>query len=45
MNILPPEFIRLLEIFRPLLRAEVFETFKLLLTGLLVGEAKHGTVR
>src|SRR5262249_33438272 len=33
------------EDFRPLMRVEVFETFTLLVTGLLVGEAKHGTVR
>jgi hypothetical protein len=34
-----------LSIFRPLLRAEVFESFTYLLGGLLIGEAKHGTVR
>ncbi|MGH9943453.1 MAG: transposase [Pyrinomonadaceae bacterium] len=45
MTILPSEIIQLLENFRPLMRGEVFETFTLLLTGLLVGEAKHGTVR
>jgi Transposase DDE domain len=45
VNILPPEIIQLLENFRPLMRVEVFETFILLITGLLVGEAKHGTVR
>jgi DDE superfamily endonuclease len=45
VNILPSEIIQLLENFRPLMRVEVFETFTLLLTGLLVGEAKHGTVR
>jgi DDE family transposase len=45
MNILPSVIIQLLENFRPLMRAEVFETFTLLITGLLVGEAKHGTVR
>src|SRR5215813_8466561 len=45
MNILPPEIILLLENFRPLMRIEVFETFVLLIAGLLVGEAKHGTVR
>jgi hypothetical protein len=45
MNILPSEIIQLLENFRPLMRLEVFETFTLLITGLLVGEAKHGTVR
>jgi hypothetical protein len=45
MNILPSEIIQLLENFRPLMRLEVFETFTLLITGLLVGEAKYGTVR
>src|SRR5688572_11535280 len=45
MNILPSVIIQLLENFRPLMRVEVFETFILLITGLLVGEAKHGTVR
>jgi hypothetical protein len=45
MNILPSVLLQLLETFRPLLRVEVFETFTLLITGLLVGEAKHGTVR
>lgn len=45
MQILPSEIIQLLENFRPLLRIEVFETFTLLLAGLFVGEAKHGTVR
>ena len=41
----PSVIIQLLENFRPLMRAEVFETFTLLITGLLVGESKHGTVR
>jgi Transposase DDE domain len=45
MNILPLEITQLLANFRPLMRVEVFETFILLITGLLVGEAKHGTVR
>ena len=45
MNILPSELIQWLENFRPLMRVEVFETFTLLLAGLLVGEAKYGTVR
>lgn len=45
MNILPSVIIQLLETFRPLMRVEVFETFTLLITGLLIGEAKHGTVR
>jgi hypothetical protein len=45
MQILPSEIIQLLENFRPLMRIEVFETFTLLLAGLFVGDAKHGTVR
>jgi hypothetical protein len=48
VNILPPEIILLLELlenFRPLMRHEIIETFILLITGFLVGEAKHGTVR
>src|SRR5215510_16021312 len=45
MTILPSVILQLLENFRPLMRVEVFETFTLLLTGLLIGEAKHGTVR
>src|SRR5215510_4601418 len=45
MNILPSVLLQWLENFRPLMRLEVFETFTLLITGLLVGEAKHGTVR
>jgi hypothetical protein len=45
MNILPSEIIPLLENLRSLMRVEVFETCTLLITGLLVGEAKHGTVR
>jgi len=45
MEILPPQLVQCIELFRPLLRVEVFETFALLITGLLVGQAKHGTVR
>ncbi len=45
MNILPSEIIHLLENFRSLMRIEVFETLTLLIPGLPVGEAKHGTVR
>jgi hypothetical protein len=45
VNILPLEITQLLDNFRPLMRVEVFETFTLLITGLLVGETKHGTVR
>jgi hypothetical protein len=45
MDSLPPEIIHFMHLFRPLFRAEVFETFCLLLTGLLIGQAKEGTVR
>jgi len=45
MESLPSEIIHFIHQFRPLFRAEVFETFCLLLTGLLIGEAKFGTVR
>ncbi|MCA1628456.1 MAG: hypothetical protein LC742_10905 [Acidobacteria bacterium] len=45
MESLPLELVSFLAQFRPLLRAEVFDTFAYLLCGLLIGEAKHGTVR
>ena len=45
MHILPSEIPKLLESFRPLMRAEVFETFMLLLSGLIICEAKHVAVR
>lgn len=45
MESLPSEITNFIHQFRPLFRAEVFDTFCLLLTGLLIGEAKHGTVR
>jgi len=45
MDILPLELLKILENFRPLMRVEVYRTFGLLITGLLVGQAKHGTVR
>src|ERR671915_101794 len=45
MDSLPPVLLDFISIFRPLLRAEVFESFTYLLCGLLIGEAKHGTVR
>src|ERR671915_820382 len=45
MESLPPALLDFIPIFRPLLRAEVFESFTYLLCGLLMGEAKHGTVR
>ncbi len=45
MESLPAEVVSFISAFRPLMRAEVFDSFCFLLTGLLVGEAKHGTVR
>ena len=45
MESLPLELISFINQLRPLMRREVFDTFRLLLTGILVGEAKHGTVR
>src|SRR5215468_4878714 len=42
---LPAELTSLVHCLRPLFRAEVFESFCYLLTGLLIGEAKAGTVR
>lgn len=45
MESLPLELISFIKKLRPLMRREVFDTFILLLTGILVGEAKYGTVR
>ena len=45
MDILPSALENCIHSFRPLLRAEVFATFYYLLVGLLIGEAKFGTVR
>jgi hypothetical protein len=45
MGILPSQIQSFIQLFTPLMRVEVFETFSLLLTGLLIGEARHGTVR
>ncbi len=45
MDSLPAELLSFISALRPLMRAEVFDSFCFLLTGLLVGEAKHGTVR
>jgi len=42
---LPAELVSFISHLRPLMRAEVFDSFSFLLMGLLVGEAKHGTVR
>ena len=45
MDSLPSELLTFIQHLRPLFRTEVFDSFCFLLTGLLVGEAKHGTVR
>jgi hypothetical protein len=45
MESLPSELLNFIHSLRPLFRAEVFDSFCFLLMGLLVGEAKHGTVR
>jgi hypothetical protein len=45
MESLPSALVGFIELFRPLFRAEVFASFGYLMTGILIGEAKHGTVR
>lgn len=45
MDSLPPELISFLQALRPLFRAEVFVSFGYLMAGILIGEAKSGTVR
>ena len=45
MESLPSEIARFILEFRPLFRAEVFDSFIYLFLGLLLGEAKYGTVR
>src|SRR4030095_16553528 len=45
IDILPSALETCIQSFRPLLRAEVFDTFYYLLAGLLEGCAKFGTVR
>ena len=45
MESLPPELVSFIQQMRSLFRAEVFESFCYLLTGILIGEAKQGTVR
>ena len=45
MESLPSALTTILQTFRPLMRVEVFTSFCYLLTGLLIGEAKAGTVR
>jgi hypothetical protein len=44
MDSLPPVLLNFISVFRPLMRAEVFDSFTYLLCSLLIGEAKHGTV-
>jgi hypothetical protein len=45
MDSLPLAVTAILHSFQPLMRAEVFSSFCYLLTGLLIGEVKAGTVR
>ena len=45
MDSLPFALTTILQTFQPLMRAEVFSSFGYLLTGLLIGEVKAGTVR
>jgi hypothetical protein len=45
MESLPPEIVLYIAKFAGLFRTEVFESFFYLFLGILVGEAKHGTVR
>jgi hypothetical protein len=45
MDMLPFALTTILQTFQPLMRREVFTTFSYLLTGLLIGDAKAGTVR
>lgn len=45
MESLPSQLISFINQLRPLMRREVFDSFSFLLTGILIGEAKHGTVR
>lgn len=45
MESLPSAIVQFIHEFRPLFRAEVFDSFTYLFLGLLMGEAKYGTVR
>jgi hypothetical protein len=45
MDSLPSALTTIIQTFQPLRRREVFSSFGYLLTGLLLGEAKTGTVR
>ncbi len=45
MESLPSELVSFITLLRPLFRAEVFVSFCYLMVGILIGEAKAGTVR
>ena len=45
MDSLPSELVSFLQALRPLFRAEVLVHFGYLMAGILLGEAKNGTVR
>ena len=45
MDSLPSELVAFISALRPLMRSEVFDSFSYLLCGILIGEAKYGTVR
>jgi hypothetical protein len=45
MESLPSELVSFMALLRPLFRAEVFASFCYLIVGILIGEAKAGTVR
>ena len=45
MESLPAALVSFIELWRPLFRAEVFASFCSLMMGILIGEAKSGTVR
>ena len=45
MESLPAALVSFIELLRPLFRAEVFASFCYLMMGILIGEAKSGTVR
>src|SRR5258706_11653131 len=45
MERLPSAIIQFIREFRPLFRAEVFDSLSYLFLGLLIGEAKYGTAR
>jgi len=45
MESLPSELVSFIALLRPVFRAEVFVSFCYLIVGILIGEAKAGTVR